>query len=261
MSPRSRRTPVAEAGDEQVKQRTRFLSEIEPFNGLSKLELERVARSVVERLAPAGESVLVESGVPGTELYVVYDGTLELVHKEAVIAVITRGEVFGHTTLLTGLPPEFTTRARVDAILYCIPRDVAFDLLRHPEGLMWLAGNQRERLIQAARTMRSLPDVRNRPVTSVVRSSPLICDPDTPIREAARIFGDRVGFSNNQYEILKGADALAIITEWSEYRNPDFEKIKTLLRHPLLFDGRNLYEPHRMSLAGFEYFPIGRNGN
>jgi len=85
-------------------------------------------------------------------------------------------------------------------------------------------------------------------------------DPEA-ICEATKIFGDRIGYSNNQYEILKGADALAIITEWSEYRNPDFEKIKTLLKHPLLFDGRNLYEPRRMSLAGFEYFPIGRNGN
>lgn len=84
-------------------------------------------------------------------------------------------------------------------------------------------------------------------------------DPEA-IREAKRIFGDRIGFSSNQYDILKGADALAIITEWSEYRNPDFEKIKSLLKQPMIFDGRNLYEPRRMSLAGIEYFPIGRNG-
>jgi UDPglucose 6-dehydrogenase len=85
-------------------------------------------------------------------------------------------------------------------------------------------------------------------------------DPEA-IQEATRIFGDRIVFSNNQYDILKDADALAIITEWSEYRNPDFEKIKSHLKQPLIFDGRNLYEPRRMRLAGFEYFPIGRNGN
>jgi len=84
-------------------------------------------------------------------------------------------------------------------------------------------------------------------------------DPEA-IREAARIFGERVCYSNNQYDILKDADALAIITEWSEYRNPDFDKIKALLNKPLIFDGRNLYEPRRMHFAGFEYFPIGRNG-
>jgi UDPglucose 6-dehydrogenase len=83
-------------------------------------------------------------------------------------------------------------------------------------------------------------------------------DPEA-IREATRIFGDRITYSNNQYDILKGADALAIITEWSEYRNPDFDRIKTLLRQPLLFDGRNLYEPRRMHAAGIEYFSIGRN--
>ncbi len=84
-------------------------------------------------------------------------------------------------------------------------------------------------------------------------------DPEA-IREAQKIFGDRISYSHNQYEILKGADALAIVTEWSEYRNPDFEKIKSLLNRPLIFDGRNLYTPHRMRDEGVEYFPIGRNG-
>ncbi len=84
-------------------------------------------------------------------------------------------------------------------------------------------------------------------------------DPEA-IKEAQKIFGDRISYSHNQYEILKGADALAIVTEWSEYRNPDFDKVKTLLNRPLIFDGRNLYTPHRMREAGVEYFPIGRNG-
>lgn len=84
-------------------------------------------------------------------------------------------------------------------------------------------------------------------------------DPEA-IREAKKIFGDRISYSQNQYDILNGADALAIITEWNEYRNPNFDKIKSLLRQPIVFDGRNLYQPHRMSEIGFRYFPIGRNG-
>ena len=209
MSPRTPRTRKPAAGAEQVKLRMRFLADIEPFNGLSKLELERVALSIVERLVPAGEAVLVESGVPGTELYVVYQGTLELVHKEAVVAIVTRGEVFGHTTLLTGLPPEFTVRASVEAALYCIPKDVTFHLLRHPEGIMWLSGNQRERLIQTTRTMRSLPDVRNRPVTSVVRSAPLFCEPDTPIHEAARM----LAAAGRSALLVRSRDGLGIVTD------------------------------------------------
>jgi UDPglucose 6-dehydrogenase len=80
------------------------------------------------------------------------------------------------------------------------------------------------------------------------------------INEAKKIFGDRIEYSANHYEILQGADALAIVTEWSEYRNPDFDKLRSYLKNPLVFDGRNLYEPHRMKEAGFGYFPIGRNG-
>lgn len=77
---------------------------------------------------------------------------------------------------------------------------------------------------------------------------------------ARGVFGDRVSYSNNEYDILRNADALAIVTEWNEYRNPDFERIGDLLKFPVIFDGRNLYEPRRMKELGFEYFPIGRNG-
>jgi UDPglucose 6-dehydrogenase len=84
-------------------------------------------------------------------------------------------------------------------------------------------------------------------------------DPEA-IKEAKKIFGNKITYSSNQYEILNGADALAIITEWSEYRNPDFDKVKSLLKTPVIFDGRNLYKPQRMRDAGFDYFPIGRNG-
>ncbi len=212
MTPRTSRPRAksrAAASAEQIKERGRFLADLEPFNGLSKLELDRVARSIVERVAEVGEAVLVESGVPGTELYVVREGTLELVHKDAVVALVTSGEVFGHPTLLTGLPPEFTTRARSRSVLYCIPKDVAIALLSHPEGLMWLAGNQRERLIQAARTMRALPDVRNRPVTSLVRSSPLFCEPDTPIREAARMLAE----AGRSALLVRLREGLGIVTD------------------------------------------------
>lgn len=80
------------------------------------------------------------------------------------------------------------------------------------------------------------------------------------IKEAKKAFADRITYSNNEYDILQGADALAIVTEWNEYRNPDFDRIKSLLSNPLIFDGRNLYDPGRMKFIGFEYFAIGRNG-
>jgi UDPglucose 6-dehydrogenase len=82
-------------------------------------------------------------------------------------------------------------------------------------------------------------------------------DPEA-IREARKIFGDRIEYSSNQYDILDGADALAIITDWSEYRNPDFDRIKSALRSPHIVDGRNLYKPDRMAAGGFSYVPLGR---
>jgi UDPglucose 6-dehydrogenase len=80
------------------------------------------------------------------------------------------------------------------------------------------------------------------------------------IKEAKKAFADRITYSSNEYDILQGADALAIVTEWNEYRNPDFDRIKSLLNTPLIFDGRNLYDPRRMKFIGFEYIAIGRNG-
>jgi UDPglucose 6-dehydrogenase len=82
-------------------------------------------------------------------------------------------------------------------------------------------------------------------------------DPEA-LHEARKYFGEQIVYSENQYEILEGANALAIVTEWSEYRNPDFDRIKDALKQPLIFDGRNIYQPHRMVETGFEYYGIGR---
>ncbi|BDQ35478.1 UDP-glucose dehydrogenase family protein [Pseudodesulfovibrio portus] len=63
---------------------------------------------------------------------------------------------------------------------------------------------------------------------------------------------------DDQNSVLEGADALAVVTDWNQFRNPDFEAIKSALNAPLIFDGRNLYQPERMGQAGFAYFSIGR---
>ena len=194
---------------EQLEERAGFLSHLEPFKGLERDELERVAASIEVRHVAGGETVMIESGVPGTQLYVVRDGTLALLHKEVMVATVTSGEVFGHPTLLTGLSPEFTCRARHDSTLYCIPRAMAIEILSRPEGVKWVAGNLRERLIQAARTMQAFPDVRTQPVTSVVRSAPLFCDPDTSIHDAAEM----MIAERRSAMLVKTRDGLGIVTD------------------------------------------------
>jgi len=78
--------------------------------------------------------------------------------------------------------------------------------------------------------------------------------------EAAKIFaGDRrVAFADNATAALEGCDALCIVTEWQEFRSPDFDALKAKLKTPAIFDGRNLYDPVAMNRLGIEYFPIGR---
>jgi len=76
--------------------------------------------------------------------------------------------------------------------------------------------------------------------------------------EARRILGDRIDYADTNYDALPGADALVIVTDWNEYRHPDFTRVKTLLKRPVVVDGRNLYDPDKMASLGIVYHSIGR---
>ena len=78
------------------------------------------------------------------------------------------------------------------------------------------------------------------------------------MEEAKRRLGDRVDYAEDNYEALAGADALVVVTDWNEYRHPDFGRIKATLRRPVVVDGRNLYDPAKMQQLGFTYASIGR---
>jgi UDPglucose 6-dehydrogenase len=78
------------------------------------------------------------------------------------------------------------------------------------------------------------------------------------IESAHAVFGDRIHYASDPYSALEGAEALVIVTEWLMYRNPDFDRLKSLLKRPLIVDGRNLFDPERMKNEGFEYHGIGR---
>jgi len=75
---------------------------------------------------------------------------------------------------------------------------------------------------------------------------------------AKQLFDGRIAICDKSYDALAGADALAIVTEWNEFREPDFGKMKSLLKSPVVFDGRNIYSPEHMRELGFTYFSIGR---
>ena len=71
-------------------------------------------------------------------------------------------------------------------------------------------------------------------------------------------FGDRIRYAKDPYDAVQGADALAIVTEWLVYRNPDLDRVKASLKQPIIVDGRNLFDPAKMRKAGFKYLGIGR---
>jgi UDPglucose 6-dehydrogenase len=75
---------------------------------------------------------------------------------------------------------------------------------------------------------------------------------------ARRLFGERITLCDKSYDALDGADALAIVTEWNEFREPDFTRMRALLKTPVVFDGRNIYSPEHMRALGFTYYSIGR---
>jgi CBS domain-containing protein len=185
------------------------LSGVEAFKTLGRDRLARVASSVTYRRVPAGEAMIVEGGPPTKQLFVLRDGTLDLLRGEALVTVMTSGELLGYPSLLTGTAPAFTVRARSDCTILCIPGHIGVELLSREDGVRWLAASQREALLYAARSLSPLPEVQTLPVTAVMRGAPPLCDHDTTIREAAEIM-----IAEGRSAILvRAREGLGIVTD------------------------------------------------
>jgi UDPglucose 6-dehydrogenase len=106
-------------------------------------------------------------------------------------------------------------------------------------------------------------DVREAPALTIIEAlrnegvSLRAYDP-AAMEEMKRKIGSAVRYCDNNYEALKGADALLLLTEWNDFRRPDFDRMKSLMKHPVVFDGRNIYDPKVMKEKGFTYYGIGR---
>ena len=106
-------------------------------------------------------------------------------------------------------------------------------------------------------------DLREAPALVIIESllkegaKVKIHDP-AAMANARKVFGSGVHYYESSYDALKDADALAVVTEWNEFRKPDFALMKSLLKEPVIFDGRNIYDPKEVRDAGFTYYGIGR---
>jgi UDPglucose 6-dehydrogenase len=106
-------------------------------------------------------------------------------------------------------------------------------------------------------------DMREAPALTLIESlleagATVTAHDPVAMHEARRRLDDRVGYAESNYEACSDADALVVMTDWNEYRHPDFGRIKSALKRPVLIDARNLYDPMKMKSLGFTYSSIGR---
>jgi UDPglucose 6-dehydrogenase len=106
-------------------------------------------------------------------------------------------------------------------------------------------------------------DMREAPSIEIIegllaKGARIVAHDPVATNSARRMLGNRITYAPNPYAAAEGADALVIVTEWNEFRHPDFDRLKHLMKAPVIFDGRNLFEPERMRERGFTYFCLGR---
>jgi CBS domain-containing protein len=163
-----------------------FLRAHPPFAALAEDELERVAQSAELERWSAGATIFAQGASPVQYLRVVRSGSVEMVAGERMLDLLCEGEVFGQASMLSGFPPGFEARAVEDTVCYRIGADVAEELLSAPAGLRYLERSLLEPPSElhtpAREPSRNLAD---QPVGTLVRGEPVVCPPDTPIREVA----------------------------------------------------------------------------
>ncbi len=107
-------------------------------------------------------------------------------------------------------------------------------------------------------------DIREAPALTIIEgllergATIAIYDPQA-IENASEVLGDSVRYASSVYDAVTGADALVLVTEWTEFREPDFPRMTEIMRQPVIFDGRNVFNPGKLRKLGFTYFGIGRN--
>jgi CBS domain-containing protein len=162
---------------------TRFLREHPPFNAIDPAAVERVAATVEVEFHRAGTTIFSQGAEPVEHLRVIRTGAVELVHDGRVLDLLGEGEMFGHASMLSGLPTGFEARAAEDTLCYRIDAVLAEELLAAPAGLRYVTRSLLERPTDLIAPPRA---PSNQPVRSVIRGEPVICAPDTPVREVAR---------------------------------------------------------------------------
>ncbi len=192
-----------------MEQLDTFLGRYSPFDALDPGELRELATGAQEHAFEAGEAVLVADGLPAPGLWVILTGSMDLVHEGEAVQVLEPGECFGHPSLLTGMAPAFTVRAREPSTCVLFSADAGRRVLGTTAGAEYVAVSMRKRLTYTGHTVHGLLDLGTAPVSAIM-SQAVFCAPDEPLRDAAGRLG-RDGIS--ALLIALDGERLGILTD------------------------------------------------
>ena len=163
-----------------------FLRKYPPFDDLEEGVLEELVPDVEVEYFASGRTIFRQGEEPMRHVRVVRRGSVELLDQGRVLDVLGEGELFGHASMLSGLPTGFETRAREDTLCYRLPADAVVPLLERPAGLRFVARSLFAGPKQDRASLSANVDPAQQHAASLIRGEPLVCEPDATLREAAR---------------------------------------------------------------------------
>jgi CBS domain-containing protein len=193
-----------------------FLAGHPPFDALAPEQLHELTAHAALHEEEPGTVLLVEDGPPATGLWVVVTGSMDVVHSGEVIQVLEPGECFGHPSLLTGMAPAFTVRAREPSSCLLFALQAALQVLATEAGVSYVAGSLRKRLTRAGHTVHGLHEVGTTPVAAIM-APPVYAAASETVRSAAQRLGDEhlqallVAMPDETIGILTDADVRAAV--------------------------------------------------
>jgi CBS domain-containing protein len=190
-----------------------FLGGRDPFGGLDEGALEDLAAKTEVEFFPAGTMIIPQGKLSQGRIRVIRRGSVELVDRETAVDLLGEGEMFGHPSVLSGLPAKYGARAREDTLCYSLPAEDVVPLLGRPSSLQFLTRSLLARNRQRVDEIPSpSPEVAQQPASALIRRPPVICPADTTLREAATLMGARqassiiVELGHGNYGILTDSD-------------------------------------------------------
>ena len=189
-----------------------FLGQHPPFDALGADELERVAAAADVEMHRAGSTIFSQGAEPVEHLRVVRTGGVEIVFDGRVLDLLGEGELFGHASMLSGLPTGFEARASEDTVCYRIPAGIAQEPLSRPAGLRFIARSLLDLRYEGGAAVETEPGVDPplQPVGTLIRADPIVCAPSAPIRDVAEMMTDAHATS---VVVDRGDGSLGIVTD------------------------------------------------